>query len=65
MKRNLFPDNDGEAICCIQCGKLIPDSSWFAHFRVDDRWVTACRPFCLEKFLDDKEHGAAQEKWGN
>jgi hypothetical protein len=61
MNRNSIADNDDKAIRCVQCGKLIPDGNWFARFRVGGQWITVCRPFCLEKYLDTKEAEDATE----
>jgi hypothetical protein len=60
MNRNFSANKDGMRTCCIVCGKPILDGNWFARFPLGDEWVTVCRPYCLEKFLDDKADSAAK-----
>ncbi len=58
MNRNFYVDRDGKTPCCIYCEKLIPDGRWFARFPFGVGWVSVCRPYCLEKFLDTKSECA-------
>jgi hypothetical protein len=39
---------------CFVCDREIVDGKWFARFPVSDRRVLACRPWCVEKFLDNQ-----------
>jgi len=54
MNRNFYADKEGKAPCCIYCEKLISDGGWFARLPLGHGWVAVCRPYCLEKFLDNK-----------
>jgi len=55
MKNYDASKTDGTPICCIRCDREIPGGNWFARFQVGDIHVAVCRPWCMEKFLEDRE----------
>lgn len=51
---------DGAKVCCIVCEKEIVDANWFGRFKLGSGRVVVCRPYCMEKYLDDPDAYAAK-----
>ena len=59
MNKNFYADSLGKT-SCIVCEREIPDGNWFARVRFGDGRVAFCRPFCMEKFLENQGTYAAK-----
>lgn len=46
---------DGAPLNCIQCDREIPAGNWFARLKLGEGRVAACRPACVENFLDNRQ----------
>ena len=44
----------GGPLNCIVCEREISGGNWFARIKLGDIRVALCRPWCVEKFLDDR-----------
>jgi|HubBroStandDraft_1064217.scaffolds.fasta_scaffold975061_2 hypothetical protein len=56
MQSNYDATDVGKApLRCIACERVIPDGKWFARFRLEGSRVAVCRPYCMEKFLDNED----------
>ena len=40
--------------CCFVCEREIADGKWFARFPVSNHRVLACRPWCVEQYLENQ-----------
>jgi hypothetical protein len=61
MENNFDPNAAGQKpLLCVVCNRVIVDGQWFARFKFGSRRVVACRPNCMEKFLDQQEVYAAK-----
>lgn len=46
---------NGAPLRCVVCDDEIPNGNWFARIKLGNGRVACCRPFCVEKFLRDRD----------